>query len=185
MSLRSKITQTINLILHQIALTTIFDDNHQLWPKSSSLIFSVESFRETRQTFFTLSIFDKDTYFLTHTSALCRVRWFVRQEKYHRKSPPPNRCFMEFFKVNFFRGIFSLFLCTEGLTLYRKKPPSMLIRLHALHLLDFLLFRVVSEDDRCIWHTMKPRGVIETNVHCSYWKPKQPTMIHCSPKWAT
>ena len=38
-SVRSKITQTINLILCQIALTTIFDDNHQLWSKSSSCLF--------------------------------------------------------------------------------------------------------------------------------------------------
>ena len=64
-SVRSKITQTINLILYQIALTTIFDDNHQLWSKSSSLIFWVERFREARQSFSTLSILNKDTFLLT------------------------------------------------------------------------------------------------------------------------
>ena len=65
-SVRSKITQTINLILCQkIALTTIFDDNLQLWSKSSSLIFWVERFREARQAFSTLSILNKDTFLLT------------------------------------------------------------------------------------------------------------------------
>ena len=80
-SVRSKMTQTINLILYQIALTIIFDDNHQLWSKSSSLIFSVERFREARQAFSTLFILNKDTYFFTHTSALRGIRWFVTARK--------------------------------------------------------------------------------------------------------
>ena len=87
-SVRSKIAQTINLILYQIALTTIFDDNHQLWSKSSSLIFWVERFREARQAFSTLSILNKDTYFLTHISALRRIRWFMTARKILPESPP-------------------------------------------------------------------------------------------------
>ena len=112
-SVRSKITQTINLILYQIALITIFDDNHQLWSKSSSLIFWVECFREARQAFSTLSFLNKDTYFLTHTFALRRIRWFVTARKISPKSPPPNQCFYGVLESQFLTsGVFP-FLSTD------------------------------------------------------------------------
>ena len=68
------------------SLPNSFD--HNLWRQPSALIkilflslFWVERFREARQAFSTLSILNKDTYFLTHTSALRGIRLFVTARK--------------------------------------------------------------------------------------------------------
>ena len=104
-SVRSKITQTIKLILYQIALTTIFDDNLQLWSKSSFVIFWVDRFRKIRQAFSTLSILNKDTFLLT----LCRIRSFVTARKISPKSPPQNHCFYEVLQSQFLTSDFFSF----------------------------------------------------------------------------
>ena len=99
------------------SLPNSFDHNH--WRQPSALIkilfsnFLGQAFSGGRQAFSTLSILNKDTYFLTHTSALRRIRWFMTARKILPESPPQYQFLISDFFPFFVHRVIPFFLTNK------------------------------------------------------------------------